>query len=95
MASDGLRERLTRALRDEAPMWEYTFPEGNKGEVMGVPDAVVVAARTVAAWLRDKAKVLRQHGTEEGLHIPALQATALERLARSLDGEQTTEAADG
>ncbi len=53
-----LRERLARAFRDEAPVWDETFPEGNTGLVMGVADAEVVAVRTVAVWLCDYAEFI-------------------------------------
>ncbi len=66
-----LRETIERAITDQAPVWDHTFPEGNQGLVVGVPDASVIAAAVA----------------EKVLHYERLQLDdAIARLERLSDG---------
>lgn len=46
--------RMKQAIYDQAGTWEHTFPEGNTGDVVGAPDAAVVAARTAFDMLYER-----------------------------------------
>jgi hypothetical protein len=56
--TDATLEALKQAILDQAPNWVETFPEGNTGQVVGVPDAAVVALR----WLADVGLLLPPGG---------------------------------
>ena len=49
---DLLRPLVHRAVSEQVASWEETFPEGNPGTVVGLPDAVLVATQAVvdAGW---------------------------------------------
>lgn len=49
---DQLRPIVHRAVCEQAANWDHTFPEGNVGTVVGLPDAVLVATQAAidAGW---------------------------------------------
>jgi len=93
MASDGLRDKI----EDITTFYEIYDTGHHDG---GSRELVNDVVKAVAAWLRDKAKnypadVFTPDGTSKDAIAGTALRTVLLALARSLDGEQTTEAADG
>lgn len=50
--TDLLKPVIEKAITEQAPVWDHKFPEDNYGLIVGVPDAVIVAAHAVvdAGW---------------------------------------------
>lgn len=92
---DALKEAILAAFMSEAAVWEHTFPEGNKGDVIGAPDAALVAAAAIElfvvdltaenARLRAELSELREEWRRE--------IEARDRHADELDGERSIAAA--